>query len=119
MAPITRRSCGGSASSPSRSGADRRALRGGARAGHDRRVRRRRGDRLRVLLERVKCDNAPGPHADLARFDFVRLTVEGDPALTAALIALGAEVAREILRLAAPLDRPDLEPTVTAIGRDR
>jgi GNAT superfamily N-acetyltransferase len=40
-------------------------------------------------------------HAD-PQFDFVRLCVEGDRALTNALIALGGEVVFEILRLSGP-----------------
>jgi GNAT superfamily N-acetyltransferase len=43
-------------------------------------------------------------HADHTRFDFVRATIEGDPALKDALVALGAEVTLEILRLSAPLE---------------
>jgi GNAT superfamily N-acetyltransferase len=39
----------------------------------------------------------------LPAFDFVRVAVEGDPALAAALVALGAEVAFEMLRLSGPL----------------
>ena len=42
--------------------------------------------------------------ADHARFDFVRMTVEGDPGLKDALVALGAEVTLELLRLSAPLE---------------
>jgi GNAT superfamily N-acetyltransferase len=42
------------------------------------------------------------PYAD-PRFDFIGLTVEGDRALADALVALGAEVRFEILRLSAEL----------------
>ena len=39
----------------------------------------------------------------LPQYDFVRLTVEGDRALADAVLALGAELTFEILRLGAPL----------------
>lgn len=41
-------------------------------------------------------------HAD-PQIDFIRLCIEGDRALTDALVALGAEVMFEILRLSAPI----------------
>lgn len=41
-------------------------------------------------------------HAD-PRFDFVRVAIEGDRPLAAAVLALGAEVTFEILRLGSPL----------------
>lgn len=39
----------------------------------------------------------------LPAFDFVRVTVDGDPGLAAALIELGADVTFELLRMSAPL----------------
>jgi len=51
----------------------------------------------RALLDAMR------PHAELARFDFVRVSIEGDPGLKDELVALGADVTMETLRLAAPL----------------
>jgi GNAT superfamily N-acetyltransferase len=48
-----------------------------------------------VLVEAIRL------HAD-SQFDFVRLCIEGNRALTDALMSLGAEVMFEILRLSAP-----------------
>jgi hypothetical protein len=47
-------------------------------------------------------------HAD-PRFDYILLTVEGDRALADALVAMGAVVGFEILRLSAPLTRIPLD----------
>jgi GNAT superfamily N-acetyltransferase len=51
----------------------------------------------RALLDALR------PHADHARFDFVRMSIEGDPVLKDELVTLGAEVTIEMLRLAAEL----------------
>jgi GNAT superfamily N-acetyltransferase len=59
------------------------------------------------MLHAARPDLAPAlveairHHAD-PRFDFVRLCVEGDRALTDALFALGGKLVFEILRLSAP-----------------
>jgi GNAT superfamily N-acetyltransferase len=51
-----------------------------------------------VSLARPLLD-ACQAHADLARFDFVRLVVDSDRALVAALVAAGAEITFEILQM--------------------
>jgi GNAT superfamily N-acetyltransferase len=43
------------------------------------------------------------PYADLARFDFVRLTVEADPVLNEALCEVGAELAFALYQMGGPI----------------
>jgi len=54
-------------------------------------------DLARPLLEGCRA------HADLARFDFLRLVADHDPALAGALVAAGAEVTFELWQMGAPL----------------
>lgn len=56
----------------------------------------------RVGLARALLD-ACRAHADLARFDFVRISVEDDRALAGALVAAGAVVTLELFRMGAAL----------------
>lgn len=56
----------------------------------------------RIGLARPLLD-ACRPHAALDRFDFLRLTIEGDAALKDVLLAAGADLAFSLLQLGAPL----------------
>lgn len=57
----------------------------------------------RVALARPLFE-ACRAHADLAAFDFLRVTIDRDPALKDALVAAGADVTFELLLMGAALD---------------